>query len=82
MLRIHKHGDSYLRCLLVHGARAVQWAAKDKVDPHSLWLTSLAQRRHKNIATVAQANKTARIAWAVMARGETYRCDRAANHAA
>jgi transposase len=75
LLGIHKHGDSYLRGLLVHGARAVQRAAVNKTDARSQWLNALGQRRHKNIATVAQANKTARIAWAVMARDQPYRTD-------
>lgn len=75
LLGIHKHGDSYLRALLVHGARAVQRVAVKKTDPRSRWLTALGHRRHKNIATLAQANKTARIAWVLLARGETYRAE-------
>jgi transposase len=74
LLGIHKRGDSYVRSLLVHGARAVQRAAVNKTDPRSQWLNDLGRRRHKNIATVAQANKTARIAWAVL-RGATYRAE-------
>ena len=72
LLGIHKRGDSYLRGLLVHGARAVQRMAINKTDDRSQWLNDLSNRRHKNIATVAQANKTARIAWAILTRGETY----------
>lgn len=72
LLGIHKRGDTYLRSLLVHGARSVLRAAVNKTDPRSRWLTELSQRRHKNIATVAQANKTARIAWAMLARNEPY----------
>jgi transposase len=75
LLGIHKQGDSYLRGLLVHGARAVQRMAVCKTDPRSTWLNELGKRRHKNIATVAQANKTARIAWVLLARGETYRAE-------
>lgn len=73
LLGIHKHGDSYLRGLLVHGARSVLRVATDKPDDRSRWLMSLSTRKHRNIATVAQANKTARIAWAVLARNEPYR---------
>jgi transposase len=73
LLGIHKRGDSYLRGLLVHGARSVLRTATDKPDPRSRWLMGLSVRRHRNIATVAQANKTARIAWAVLARNEHYR---------
>jgi len=64
-----------LRGLLVHGARAVQRMAVKKTDARSTWLNDLGKRRHKNIATVAQANKTARIAWVILAKGETYRAD-------
>ncbi len=73
LLGIHKRGDSYLRGLLVHGARSVLRTATDKPDARSRWLMNVATRRHRNLATVAQANKTARIAWAVLARNESYR---------
>jgi len=72
-LGIHKRGDSYLRGLLVHGARSVLRAATNKPDDRSRWLMNLSTRKHRYIATVAQANKTARIAWAVLARNECYR---------
>lgn len=75
LLGIHKQGDRYLRGLLVHGARAVQRMAVKKTDARSVWLNDLSQRRHKNIATVAQANKTARIAWVILAKGDTYRAE-------
>jgi transposase len=75
LLGIHKQGDSYLRGLLVHGARAVQRMAVKKTDARSVWLNDLSKRRHKNIATVAQANKTARIAWVILAKGDTYRAE-------
>jgi transposase len=73
LLGIHKRGDSYLRGLLVHGARSVLRAAKNKPDARSRWLMNLSIRRHRNIATVAQANKNVRIAWALLARSEHYR---------
>jgi transposase len=75
LLGIHKQGDSYLRGLLVHGARAVQRMAVKKTDSRSTWLNDLGKRRHKNIATVAQANKAARIAWVILAKGDTYRAE-------
>jgi transposase len=66
---ISKAGDGYLRRLLVHGARAVmRWHGKT-----SPWLAGLLKRRPFNVAVVALANKLARIAWAVMVRGEDYR---------
>ena len=72
LLGITKHGDSYLRTLLVHGARAVLKVAARKDDPRSRWVMSIAHRRHKNVAAVALANKMARIAWALLTRGGTY----------
>ena len=65
LLGISKRGDGYLRKLLVHGARAVLRHAKDRNDPLSQWLNGLAARRHANVATVALANKIARVDWAI-----------------
>ena len=59
---ISKRGDKYVRTLLIHGARAALNAAKNKEDGRSRWVMSLSTRRNKNIATVALANKNARIA--------------------
>jgi transposase len=73
LLGIHKRGDCYLRGLLVHGARSVLRTATDKPDDRSRWLMNLAEKRHRNIATVAQANKTVRIAWAILTREQRYR---------
>lgn len=73
LLGIHKRGDSYLRNLLTHGARSVLRNAADKPDDRSRWLMNLATRRHRNIATVAQANKNARIAWAILTTEQRYR---------
>ena len=70
---ISKRGDKYIRMLLIHGARAALNAAKNKEDGRSRWVKNLADRRNKNIATVALANKNARIAWAILSRGEDYR---------
>jgi transposase len=78
LLGIHKHGNGYLRGLLVHGARSVQRVAIHKHDPRSQWLVNLGKRRHRNIATVAMANKTARIAWAMVRYEQRYQPDRQA----
>jgi transposase len=68
---ISKRGDAYLRKLLIHGARATVHRVRSHRAPGA-WIAGLLARRHFNIATVALANKTARIAWAVMANGSTY----------
>ena len=72
LLGISKRGDKYVRTLLVHGARAV---VQRKREP-SAWQTQLQQRRHKNVAIVAQAAKIARTIWAVLAKEQDYQ----ANH--
>lgn len=69
---ISKKGDSYLRMLVIHGARAALNACKNKVDRRSEWVNQLQARRNTNIATVALANKNARIIWAILSRGESY----------
>ena len=65
LLGISKRGDGYLRTLLVHGARTVMRHAKHRDDGLSRWVTNLAARKHANVAIVALANKTARMAWAI-----------------
>lgn len=67
---ISKRGDVYLRMLLTHGARAVLWKAKSREDPDRLrtWALRLEQLRGHNKATIALANKLARIVWAVWRR--------------
>lgn len=72
LLGISKRGDKYLRSLLVHGARSVVNHAHKKDDALSLWVTRLVKTRGKNKATVALANKLARIAWAVTISGKPY----------
>jgi transposase len=72
LLGIGKRGDGYLRALLVHGARSVVSSPQRKTSGTSRWLDRLLLRRHTNIAIVAQANKTARIAWALLRHGDTY----------
>ena len=72
LLGISKRGDSYLRTLLIHGARSVIVNAKHKDDRLSQWVTGLAKRRHHNVAAVALANKTARMAWAMLSSDADY----------
>lgn len=69
---ISKRGDVYLRTLLIHGARAVISTCQKKEDRKSQWIKGIMTRRNKNIATVALANKNARVIWAVLSRGECY----------
>ncbi len=68
LLGISKRGDTYLRTLLIHGARSVLMHAKEP-DP---WVTELRQRRPLNVAVVALANKMARLIWALLANERTY----------
>jgi transposase len=73
LLGISKRGDRYLRCLLVHGARAVMSRRKHLPTKKGLWLKALEERRGRNRTTIALANKNTRILWAMMARGEDYK---------
>jgi transposase len=73
LLGMSKRGDRYLRTLLIHGARATVHRARRKNDARSRWILSLEQRRGKNIATIAIANKNARIAWALLTSDAGYR---------
>jgi transposase len=74
MGRISKHGDVYLRMLLIHGARSVLRAAKLKSDPDRfrVWALDVQHRRGHNKAAVAVANKIARVAWAVWKSGAPF----------
>lgn len=71
LLDISKLGDSYLRTLLIHGARSVIYRAGQKAEPCS-WVNAVVQRRNKNVAAVALANKNARIVWALLAHERRY----------
>jgi len=71
--RITKAGDAYLRSLLVLGARAVLNAAANKSDSLSRWAVKLAERRGYWKAVVAIAAKNARMAWAVLTKGEAFK---------
>ena len=72
--RISKRGDVYLRMLLIHGARAVLWAAKSQKQPDRLraWALEIERLRGHNKAAVALANKLARIAWVVWRKEQDF----------
>lgn len=72
LLGISKRGDAYLRSLLVHGARAVVRQAAHKDDRLSRWINKVRAQHGYNKATVALANKLARIGWAVLAHRTVY----------
>jgi len=74
LLGMSKRGDTYLRTLLIHGARAVIAHSKNKTKIVS-WLHKLIQRRNPNVAAVALANKNARIVWALLAHDREFRAD-------
>jgi transposase len=72
LLGISKRGDSYIRKLLIHGARATLRWARTKADRRSQWIRGLLDRRGWNRTAVAVANKNARIVWALLSRGGIY----------
>ena len=72
LLGISKRGDSYLRQLLIHGARATLRWVELKTDRRSQWMRGLLERRGWNRTAVAVANKNARIVWALLSRGGVY----------
>ena len=69
---ISKRGNAYLRRMFVHGARAVLLRVKYDTGGFGRWVRQLEQRAPRNKVIVAVANKLARIAWAVLARGVEY----------
>jgi transposase len=69
---ITKRGDTYLRSLLIQGAKSAVMTAHKRSDPISLWVTALRERAGWQKAAVALANKNARILWAVMTKGEAF----------
>ncbi len=72
LLGISKRGDRYMRKLLVHGARTVVHHAANRDDPFSQWINRISERRGKNKAAVAVANKLARIGWAILRYNTQY----------
>lgn len=76
--RISKRGDTYIRMLLVHGARSVLWASKKKkkLDRLRTWALEIERNRGHNKAAVALANKLARISWAVWSRNRCFEPDK------
>ena len=73
LLGITKRGDKYLRTLLIHGARAALKAYQRHPEKMPARLQQLLQRKHINIVCVALASRNARVAWAMLSRGEDYR---------
>lgn len=71
LLGMSKRGDTYLRTLLIHGARSVIYRAGQKPESCS-WINGVVNRRNKNVAAVALANKNARIVWALLAHERQY----------
>jgi transposase len=69
---ISKRGDQYLRRILVVGAHAVLKRARHQPEKYP-WVTRLLERKPFRVVAVAVANKMARVAWALLARGGSYR---------
>lgn len=68
LLSISKRGDTYLRTLLIHGARSVLTHAKEPGP----WVEQISKRRPVNVVTVALASKMARMIWAILAHERQY----------
>lgn len=77
MLGITKNGDRELRALIIHGARTVVRWSDRRDDPLGRWIRQLKARRGTNRTVVALANKMTRIAWAVVARNEPFKMEKA-----
>jgi len=73
LLGISKRGDTYLRKMLIHGARSALRVAGKKQDRRSKWVVDVESRRGSNIAAVALANKIVRAAWVILSKGEEYK---------
>ncbi|KVU89072.1 hypothetical protein WK74_09035 [Burkholderia ubonensis] len=69
LLGISKRGDKGLRRLLVQCARVIMLRIERRTDSLGVWVRSLLARRHSNVVACALANKLARIAWAILAKG-------------
>jgi transposase len=77
-----KRGDKYIRCLLISGAVAILRHTRTRATKDAEWVRGLLARKPPKVAAVALANKTARIVWAVMKRGEVYQPKEAFGQAA
>lgn len=75
LLGISKRGDTYLRTLLILGARAAMRVAERQSGGQARWLARILQRRHSNVAAVALANKNARTVWALLAHERRFQVD-------
>jgi transposase len=74
LLGISKRGDTYLRTLLIHGARAALPSLSQRDTTLGRWLKAMIERGvHRNAVVVALANKLARIAWTALRKGETFK---------
>jgi transposase len=73
LLGISKRGNTYLRTLLIHGARSILQRCEARTDARGRWMQALKARRGFNRACVALANKNARILWALLVRQDAYR---------
>ena len=73
LMNITKRGDQHLRTLLIHGARAVVRTCTNQSNLFNKWVLNLKERRGYNKATVAVANKNARIVWSILRNGDEYR---------
>ena len=73
LLGISKRGDTYLRTLLIHGARSVIRYEEKRQTGQGSWLSRVIERRGKNKASVALANKNARILWALLSKEVAYK---------
>jgi transposase len=77
LLGISKHGDRYLRTLLIHGARSVLHGRRCRAHPRAAWAQRIMAARGPNVAAVALANHTARVLWALLRRSHNYARERA-----
>jgi len=73
LLGISKRGNRYLRTLLIHGARSALYRIERHRGARASWAARLKLRRGANVAAVALANKNARVLWALLSRGQSYR---------
>lgn len=73
LLGITKRGDKYLRTLLIHGARSALKSYQSNPARMPQWVQQLLKRKHPNIVCVAMASRNARIAWAMLSKGQDYR---------